>query len=458
MSVHGEQLLSKIIDGNNVLALKKYGIERYHFATEAERAAYDFIVRYASKNEGNAPSYATYVSACPDVAYIPDVSDSYEYLTWELKDRAGKKMVADLFNPAKGKRTSQVEEKFSELSFDEFVAWFTKESDRIKETLNIGTGTKIGRTLDEMSADFLQEYKRREAGKSFRLWKTPFEALDREIGGFYSGDIYGIMAESGRGKTYLLIAIVDKLLRQGASVLVKSYEVKEYVWLARLISVATAVDGLFKDEETQTPLGIPNKAILSGKLEDFVRENFEDVVSKLADYYPGKLYFQGKGGSELTRTLDDLERELQTTKVDVVILDPFYGLSDVYGRNANKTAGGAAEYAASRFERIVGENDVVGFYSIQATVEKKRLDEEEQRELKTPKRDQVKTTKRLLDIATVLLGFDSIEKEGVAALGIEKGRNGGEDFRLDLVALLDYGVLREFPKAEQAAEQFTGVF
>ncbi|MEV2437279.1 AAA family ATPase, partial [Paenibacillus larvae] len=215
---------------------------------------------------------------------------------------------------------------------------------------------------------------------------------------------YGIMAESGRGKTYLLIAIVDKLLRQGASVLVKSYEVKEYVWLARLISVATAVDGLFKDEETQTPLGIPNKAILSGKLEDFVRENFEDVVSKLADYYPGKLYFQGKGGSELTRTLDDLERELQTNKVDVVILDPFYGLSDVYGRNANKTAGGAAEYAASRFERIVGENDVVGFYSIQATVEKKRLDEEEQRELKTPKRDQVKTTKRLLDIATVLLG------------------------------------------------------
>ncbi|MDT2293992.1 hypothetical protein P7H15_15805 [Paenibacillus larvae] len=200
MSVHGEQLLSKIIDGNNVLALKKYGIERYHFATEAERAAYDFIVRYASKNEGNAPSYATYVSACPDVAYIPDVSDSYEYLTWELKDRAGKKMVADLFNPAKGKRTSQVEEKFSELSFDEFVAWFTKESDRIKETLNIGTGTKIGRTLDEMSADFLREYKRREAGKSFRLWKTPFEALDREIGGFYSGDIYGIMAESGRGR------------------------------------------------------------------------------------------------------------------------------------------------------------------------------------------------------------------------------------------------------------------
>ncbi|MEV2371101.1 DNA helicase, partial [Paenibacillus larvae] len=65
MSVHGEQLLSKIVDTNDVLALKKYGIERYHFATEPEWAAYDFIVRYASKNGGNAPSYATYVSACP---------------------------------------------------------------------------------------------------------------------------------------------------------------------------------------------------------------------------------------------------------------------------------------------------------------------------------------------------------------------------------------------------------
>ncbi|MDT2249814.1 hypothetical protein P7H16_26740 [Paenibacillus larvae] len=160
----------------------------------------------------------------------------------------------------------------------------------------------------------------------------------------------------------------------------------------------------------------------------------------------------------MTRTLDDLERELQTTKVDAVIIDPFYGLSDVYGRNANKTSGGAAEYAATRFEQIVGENDVVGFYSVQATVEEKKQDDEDRRELKTPKRKQVKTTTRLLDIATVLLGFDSIEKEGIAALSIEKGRNGGEDFRLDIVALLDYGVLREFPKAEQAAEQFTGVF
>ncbi|AQT83214.1 replicative DNA helicase [Paenibacillus larvae subsp. larvae] len=458
MSDHGQILLSKVVDDNNVKAFTKYGISRDHFATKEEKEAFDFILGYAEENEGNAPSYAVYVDQCRDIAYVPDVSDSYEYLARQLKDQAGKKLIAKLFTPEKGKRHSPLEENYAALSFSEFSEWLTGELGRMQETLSVGTGTKIGRTLDEMSADFLREYKRREAGKSFRLWKTPFEALDREIGGFYSGDIYGIMAESGRGKTYLLIAIVDRLLRQGASVLVKSYEVKEYVWLARLISVATAVDGLFKDEETQTPLGIPNKAILSGKLEDFVRENFEDVVSKLADYYPGKLYFQGKGGSELTRTLDDLERELQTTKVDAVIIDPFYGLSDVYGRNANKTSGGAAEYAATRFEQIVGENDVVGFYSVQATVEEKKQDDEDRRELKTPKRKQVKTTTRLLDIATVLLGFDSIEKEGIAALSIEKGRNGGEDFRLDIVALLDYGVLREFPKAEQAAEQFTGVF
>src|SRR5699024_511899 len=139
--------------------------------------------------------------------------------------------------------------------------------------------------------------------------------------------------------------------------------------------------------------------------------------------------------SSLTRTLDELEGELSQGGIDVVVLDPFYGLSDVYGRNVNKTAGGAAEYAATRFENIVGDNDVVGIYAVQATVEKKETDEDGNRELDPPTRDQVKTSKRLLDIATVLFSFDSLEKEGRAMLGIEKGRSGGEDFKLELTAL-----------------------
>ena len=121
----------------------------------------------------------------------------------------------------------------------------------------------------------------------------------------------------------------------------------------------------------------------------------------------------------------------------------------MYGKNVNKTAGGSAEYAATRFENIIGDNDVIGFYAVQATVEKKQTSEEGAREIKLPSRDQVKTSKRLLDIATNLISFDSVAKEGIAMLGVEKGRNGGEDFTLELMALFDYGVLKEFPTGEE---------
>src|SRR5690606_15414487 len=101
---------------------------------------------------------------------------------------------------------------------------------------------KVGRTLSDIKDSFRSEYERRKEGKSAKCWQTPFDSLTEEIGGWFSGDVYGIMAESGRGKTYLSIKIVDSLLRQGANVLVKSFEVKEYVYIARLISVITAVD------------------------------------------------------------------------------------------------------------------------------------------------------------------------------------------------------------------------
>jgi replicative DNA helicase len=445
---YGLMLLSKVIDNNDVAALARFGITESDFATEAERQAYRFIVDYAEANRGQAPSYATVAAEVDGFTYIPEVADSYEYLARQIKSYAAKMAAVELLQ-------NQAPKVFEEKDGNSFIEWLISEAERIK--IRTDVRKKVGRTLTEIKESFRAEYLRREKGKSFKCWATPFDSLTKEIGGWFSGDVYGIIGESGRGKTYLLIKIIDSLLRQGANVLAKSFEVKEYLWVARLVSVATAEDGLFLDELGRK-VGIPNKQILTGKLEDVVREQFLKVVDLLDEYYPGNLYFQGKSDPSLTRTLDDLERELSTGLVDVVVLDPFYGLSDVYGKNVNRTAGGAAEYAATRFENIVGDYDVVGFYTVQATVEKKQKDENGHRELKVPTRDQVKTTMRLLDIATNLIGFDSNEKEGIALLGVEKGRNGGEDFQLELMALFDYGVLKEFPTGEAAAAQFTNVF
>lgn len=442
---YAQLMFSRIIDGNDVQALTRFGITAEILPTEGDRQVFRFIKDYSEKNRGQAPSYAAVAAECPSFNYTPQVGDSYEFLSGEIKKYAAKLAIK---NVLEGKF---VENFNVESDGNKLIDSLISELESVK--LNTNIRSQLGRTLSEIKADFKSEYLKREEGKSFKRWSTPFERLNEEIGGWYSGDVYGIMGESGRGKSYLIAKFVDSLLRQGANVLWKSYEVKEFTSIARLISIATAEDEMFADELGRK-VGIPNKQILSGKLEDVVRDQFIEVIEALDSYYPGKLFFQGKSGHELTRTLNDLERELSTGQVDAVVLDPFYGLTDVYGKNVNKTAGGAAEQAATRFENIIGDYDVLGFYTVQATVEKKSTDESGAREIKVPTRDQVKTSKRLLDIATNLIGFDSVAKEGIAKLAIEKGRNGGEDFELDLVALFDYGVLKEFPGGAAAASHF----
>lgn len=414
--------------------------------SDVDRATYEFIADYAAENGGKAPSYALVASSVDGYEYVPEVSDSYSYLTRKLKAESAQMAIITMF------QSGEVQRKLNELPGDKFLGEYLLPA---LESVKLRTNVReeIGRTMTDIKESFRLEYDNRKKGKSNKRWDTPFPPLTKELGGWFSGDVYGIMAESGRGKTYLIIKIIDSLLRQGANVLVKSFEVKEYVWIARLISIITAVDEMFVDELGRK-LGIPNKQLLAAKLDDVVYEQFSEVLETLDSYYPGKLYFQGKSDKGLTRTLDDLERELLTGQVDAVFLDPFYGLTDVYGKNSNKTTGGAAEQAATRFENIIGDNDVLGFYAVQATVEKKQVDDDEKRMLNLPTRDQVKTSKRLLDIATNLISFDSIEKEGVAMLGIEKGRNGGEDFRLEMLALLDYGILKEMETGEAAVADF----
>jgi replicative DNA helicase len=450
MANYAEQLISKICDDNDVGAITRYSITESDFATETERRAFCFVLQHSDANKGQAPSYATLVGEIDGFTYIPAVTDSYEFLAKRLKDAAGRRQFAEWFE------SGQITANFSEMTAEEFGRYLREESDRIM----MGTSVRVlnFKTFDTLRHEFRTEYEKRKDGRSFKLWKTPFPSLNDEIGGLYSGDIYGVMAESGRGKSYLIACLVDELLRQGAKVLVKSYELKAYLWLSRLLSIITAREGALDHAEIAQKVGIPNKAILSGQLDGEIEEYFLRMVDALNEYYPGELFLQAKGDRDLTRTLADLDRELQQhPEIDAVVIDPFYGLSDVYGTNANRTTGGSAEQAARKFEQIIGANDVVGIFAIQADSRKgKDADEDGRREISLPDRSRVKTTAAVLEIATNLFAFDAVDGNG--RIGVEKGRNGGEGFTIDLLALMDYGVLRELPKGAEAAAQFASNF
>jgi len=93
---YGQMLLSKVIDDNDVAALKRFGIDESHFATEGERQVYRFITDYAERNRGQAPDFRTVVAECPNFDYQPNVEDSYEFLVRQVKENAARRMFVEL--------------------------------------------------------------------------------------------------------------------------------------------------------------------------------------------------------------------------------------------------------------------------------------------------------------------------------------------------------------------------
>src|SRR5699024_11910112 len=127
-----------------------------------------------------------------------DVCSSDLYLARNIKDFSAQKAVVDWFE------TGEFERKLNELGGKEFVEkWLPSALESVK--IRTDVREHVGKTLDDIGKSMKDEYLKRELGESFKLWKTPFNLLDKEISGLFSGDVYGIIAESGRGKTYLIM-------------------------------------------------------------------------------------------------------------------------------------------------------------------------------------------------------------------------------------------------------------
>src|SRR5690606_22508330 len=187
-------LLSKVIDNNDVNALKRFGIDADHFETAGERETYRFIVDYAERNRGQAPDFRTVVAECQAFDYQPNVEDSYEYLARQVKQHAAKQEYVELFS---GDRAEAVRRFETEKDFTKYIEWLTGELERIK--IRTDVSKNIGTDLRTVGEQFLAEYERRKAGDSFRVWKSKFSV----IGNYTSGNMYVVYGKSGRGKSVI---------------------------------------------------------------------------------------------------------------------------------------------------------------------------------------------------------------------------------------------------------------
>ncbi|RDV27744.1 DnaB-like helicase C-terminal domain-containing protein [Lysinibacillus capsici] len=445
MSNNGTLLLSKILDDNDVQALVRHNIFPDHFKVDADRKAYEFIRQYAEQNRGQAPSYATVVEHVPDFFYVPQVSDSYEWLTRRLLNDAGQMEFIDLVQ-------SGIQPLFDEHKNDvhTLIDKLQEKFDNIKYRTNVRE--KIGTDVKNDTLKFLDEFDRRKEGKSFKTWKSNFS----NIGEYVSGNMYVFYAKSGRGKS--VIASIEETLNmaiQGANVLIWSMEMPWFEVLVRLYVALSGRKGLTQVNVAGIDLsgGFNANDVRNGNMAYEFEIAFRAFLDTLNDEILGNIIVRGVDDDDFSnRTLRQLETDILQTQADVVIVDPFYYLD--YEKNTSKTAGGDAAETSKRLRRLTGTLQVVTLAITQADEGKESKNEDGERELALPEREAVKKTKALLEDASMLIAIDTDYKQGRGLVGINKGRNGGEGEVVEILYVPQVGVVREMETGETTVEHF----
>lgn len=439
---YGELLLSKVLQENDVNALARFNIGISDFPTQEEKDAFVFIKEYASQNRNNAPDYRTLVNSVPNFNYRESVSDSFQYMSKQLKDYSTKIKLMRLLENEAGT-------EFENLSGFDFADWLINSVEEIKNKSNYRT--KVGTDLIHDTNDFLREYDARKKGESFKIWKSAFPTINEEVGGYLSGNTYTWYGRSGRGKSiFTMVEAIESAL-QGATVLIWAMEMPKFDWLARAYAYLSAKRELqtHNIKGTSYTAGFETKKLLFGKLEDVEEEKFQDFLRNLNTWIPGRIIIRAVDDVDFySRGCGQLESDILQTKADVVVVDPVYYMD--YERNTSNTAGGDVANTSKKIRHIAGHTKAVIHVITQAEEIRNDKDEEGNRMLKAPERAEIKKTKAVLEDATNSFGIDSVDGRFLIKLG--KGRNGGEGTEIEGTYLPSIGLIKEFTKEELANE------
>lgn len=440
---YATMLLNKVIENNDVGALARFNITEADMPTEAEKQAYRFIVDYAERNHGDAPSYATVVAEVPGFMDIPQVTDRYEYLAERIKDNSAKLALMQLIT---GKFT---EEFNAGTGGKKLLSDLQSELEHIIMVTN--TGSNTGTDIKADGGKFLAEYDRRKAGESFRAWKSKF----RVIPDYVSSNVYVVYGKSGRGKSVFTLEEAIECAMQGANVLIWAMEMGWYEVLVRIYVSLSARRGLLSTEieGVNMDAGFNSSDLRAGKLSNEFDVAFRAFIDQLNEFLPGNITVRAVDDDDFySRNLTALRADIERTKADVVVIDPFYYLD--YERNTSKTAGGDAAATSMKLRRIAGQTHTVIFAITQAEETNEEKDEEGVRELKLPERKDVKKTKQLLEDAYLLIGVDTDYKQGRGLIGLNKGRDGGEGEQSEIMYVPSVGIVQDIPAGAEISTQF----
>ncbi len=411
-----EQVLSKIINEQNIYAVLKYNVTKEDFPTLGE--VFEFIYK-ENVNHRTVPSMETVTHQFPDFEYLPNVSEPFSALCTRLKQQTAKRKAFELLQ-------NQAAQKFQDLPGDQFVSWLKTETDKIEKLTS--SAFYLGTNFAVNGRERKERYESSKEYRSKKFIETPYPTLNKYLYGLELGDYALLMAFTNRGKSWIASDIGINAWRKGFGVLHYSPELSKRQQETRL----ETLDKHFN-----------NMQLRRGELDP---EKEQEYYEYLGDFEPGddKPPYIIKTMGDLPKglTVDVIEADLEINpEIGLVIIDGFNLMTHKGGRSNRD----AMTNTSRRLRQIFGKFEVAGLVVHQtpgaAEKENKETDEAGARIVKPPELDQYSETIAVIQDASTVLTFDA--HDGVGKIAIRKAREPHVGEVIDLQCNFNMGYIRE---------------
>ena len=303
-------LISIVVAKKDLGAALDSGVNLDLFAGEYERRVWRWI-REHQVTYGETPGEDALIGQWPDFE-VQRTTESIAYWADELKQKFVHNLIARFGKTAMGR----LKEGDPFGAMEAFRAAVRMADDVVVNELDL--------QYAEGFRDRKLDYDKRKQNGGIEGMPTPFSPLTEATGGFVAGDFVVIAADSGVGKTWLLVLIVLSLLEDGKMPLLFSKEMASEK-LARRLDAAK--------------LKLPYNELRQGRLDTVTEERWEEWIESQESaenrFGEGFVIVGEESGG-----VSQVDAKCDRHRASAAIIDGFYLMDDERGAKAGWEAVG----------------------------------------------------------------------------------------------------------------------
>src|SRR5699024_10599232 len=166
------------------------------------------------------------------------------------------------------------------------------------ESIKMGTSVReaVGTDLKKDTRKIIDEYERRKAGESFKVWDSFLPTINKATGGFVSSNVYVPYGKSGRGKSAYTLMEALNMAQQGATVLIWALEMGWYELFVRIFTYYSRLKGdvsVANIQGVDMDVGFNSADLRNGSLAEGFEEKFYEFLEEINDLLEGNIIVRG---------------------------------------------------------------------------------------------------------------------------------------------------------------------